>query len=161
MFQNIKEGRLVNGSIGKVADFLTVSQAQKQNIEVPDKLPSGRKGSEENQVPFTCIPNDEMRPLTGHTFSRNERYPVVVFQIVEGQSKPDMLLCTPQEFTIEGAMGNMEARRIQVPLILAWALSIHKSQGQSLYRVKIDLGNTFEKGQGPSSDVSYRTGFDH
>jgi ATP-dependent DNA helicase PIF1 len=58
------------------------------------------------------------------------------------------LLCAPLDFTIEGYMGNVEARRMQVPLILAWALSIHKSQGQTLTRVKVDLAHTFEKGQG-------------
>ena len=35
----------------------------------------------------------------------------------------------------------------QVPLVIAWAMSIHKSQGQMSEQVKIDLRSVFEKGQ--------------
>lgn len=37
---------------------------------------------------------------------------------------------------------------VKVPLILAYALSVHKSQGQTLERLRVDLRRTFEKGQG-------------
>ncbi|KNZ47566.1 DNA repair and recombination protein pif1 [Puccinia sorghi] len=53
------------------------------------------------------------------------------------------VLLRPQEFDYENSQGQVLGSRLQVPLILAWALSIHKSQGQSLDRVKIDLARSF------------------
>jgi ATP-dependent DNA helicase PIF1 len=57
------------------------------------------------------------------------------------------LLCNPEEWKVELPTGEVQAQRKQLPLILAWALSIHKAQGQTLERVKVDLGKVFEKGQ--------------
>jgi len=44
--------------------------------------------------------------------------------------------------------GKTLARIEQYPLRLAWAITIHKSQGMSLDSAHIDLSNTFEKGMG-------------
>lgn len=39
------------------------------------------------------------------------------------------------------------ATRLQFPLRLAWAITIHKSQGMTIDRVSVDLGQTFAPGQ--------------
>lgn len=41
----------------------------------------------------------------------------------------------------------VEARRKQVPLCLAWALTVHKCQGMTLDKVNIDISKCFERGQ--------------
>ncbi|KAJ7067867.1 hypothetical protein C8F01DRAFT_579492 [Mycena amicta] len=75
-----------------------------------------------------------------------ELYPLVEFPALDG-SQTEVVLLVRDEFRIEDSQGAVLARRMQVPLILAWAMSIHKSQGQTIHRLKVDLGKVFEKGQ--------------
>lgn len=53
----------------------------------------------------------------------------------------------PEEWTYEDH-GIIRASLKQVPLRLAWAITIHKSQGMTLDAAEIDLGDTFEPGMG-------------
>ena len=73
------------------------------------------------------------------------KWPLVRFHLPNGQTRD--YLARPESWKTELPNGEVQASRTQVPLILAWAMSIHKSQGQTLPCCKIDLNRVFEKGQ--------------
>jgi ATP-dependent DNA helicase PIF1 len=53
----------------------------------------------------------------------------------------------PMDWTVE-ENGKIRAQISQVPLRLAWAITVHKSQGMSLDAAVMDLSQVFEFGQG-------------
>ena len=53
----------------------------------------------------------------------------------------------PMEWTVEED-GKIRARVSQFPLRLAWAITVHKSQGMSMDAAVMDLAQVFEYGQG-------------
>ncbi len=68
-------------------------------------------------------------------------YPVV--ELVSGAE----IIAEPETWSLEEG-GKVLASVMQVPLRLAWAITIHKSQGMSLDSAEIDLSKAFESGQG-------------
>jgi ATP-dependent DNA helicase PIF1 len=74
-------------------------------------------------------------------FEKETGHPI----IVTNQGKE--ILIEPTSWNIEDG-DKIIASISQVPLRLAWAITVHKSQGMSLDAAEIDLGRAFEYGQG-------------
>lgn len=68
-------------------------------------------------------------------------YPVI--KTTEGK----LVTVEPMEWSVSDG-GRVLARINQIPLRLAWAMTVHKSQGMSLDSAHMDLSNAFEYGQG-------------
>ncbi|KAL1882753.1 hypothetical protein VTK73DRAFT_878 [Phialemonium thermophilum] len=130
---------LVNGSLGIVTGFMSESTFDLLNG-------TGDIGSDVESDPkvkkrIQAFSNQ----LDASAGVDKKEYPLVRFHAVDGTDR--IILCVPEEWKVELPTGEVQASRKQIPLILAWALSIHKAQGQTLERVKVDLGRVFEKGQ--------------
>ena len=74
-------------------------------------------------------------------FDDDNGYPIVQTM------KEQRIKAEPMDWTIE-ENGMIKAKITQVPLRLAWAITIHKSQGMSLDAAIMDLSGVFEYGQG-------------
>ena len=59
-----------------------------------------------------------------------------------------VLIVPPETWSVDNDAGKTIASFQQIPLRLAWAITIHKSQGMTLEAAEINLAHTFEKGQG-------------
>lgn len=78
---------------------------------------------------------------------KGEKYPLVRFLTPDGVTTRDVLIEPEIWEIVDEKTNEVLVSRVQLPLMLAWALSIHKSQGQTLQKVKIDLTRVFENGQ--------------
>lgn len=97
------------------------------------------------QVMF--IKNDPMGGYVNGTrgvvvgFDKTEGWPIV--KTYDGK----IIIAEQQAWKYEDN-GDVRATLLQVPLRLAWAITIHKSQGMTLDAAEIDLGDAFEPGMG-------------
>lgn len=147
------DATLVNGSIGRVMGFMDENKFDgyvKRDLENAalnneGTFASSPVHSTANKAPLADSMYGGARPGGMVHGSSTREWPVVRFVIADGTSRD--FLCMPEMYKNELPNGEVQASRLQIPLILAWALSIHKAQGQTLERVKVDLGKVFEKGQ--------------
>ncbi|KJF61367.1 mitochondrial DNA helicase [Coccidioides immitis RS] len=136
---------LVNGSLGKVVAFMDDSTYD-HYVRNEDSYHSGHEYNRDDE---SSRARKKIKSMAydpkGLGVTTAKLWPLVSFVLPDGTER--QLLCKPETWKIELPNGEVQAQRQQVPLILAWALSIHKAQGQTLQRVKVDLGRVFEKGQ--------------
>lgn len=202
MIKNI-DATLVNGSLGKVIDFIdpetymfyeTVvknpdlsADELKRLTENPELLrETWAEGSGDEDTPVRqknskeafcrCDPDESIAQLgetifdflrdlsTDDTETRDNlerkrkllenihesstakrKLPLVRFKTSDMSTRT--ILVEPEDWAIEDENEKPLVSRVQLPLMLAWSLSIHKSQGQTLPKVKVDLRRVFEKGQ--------------
>ncbi|XP_048580160.1 ATP-dependent DNA helicase PIF1 isoform X2 [Nematostella vectensis] len=70
-----------------------------------------------------------------------EKRPIVKF--TDGKERT----ISEMDWNLENSAGQVLARRVQIPLKPAWAITIHKSQGMSIDLLQVDLRNVFAQGQ--------------
>lgn len=166
LIKNDVDYRLVNGQLGIVVAFLTRpilhsfharfgQQYTAANVSVLKKISMillYRCGVTKDSAvedltlvdPFTA---ELMEELLRSYNPKDQLLPYVRFTVKEG-TPPIYLLIERSEFKPDFGRGTDSGFiRSQLPIILAWSMSIHKSQGQTLQRVKVDLRKIFEKGQ--------------
>ncbi len=82
-----------------------------------------------------------MNGSIGTIIGKKDIYPIV--RLLSGEE----ILALPMSWEIEEE-GRVKASIHQVPLRLAWAITVHKSQGMTLDSAVMDLGDAFVAGQG-------------
>lgn len=144
LLRNKAEYNLCNGSRGVIIDFILPGSIQYSDYErtAPPKKVFNKYDEmeeQENEVvtfydPKKYLPVVKFRPIKSRVNGKTvytERKPIVI-----DQEKWEIY---------DGKM--IEASRRQIPLKLAFAMTMHKSQGMSIDSLRVDLKNTFEYGQ--------------
>ena len=149
--KNNTELAVSNGTMGELIGFAAVKMDEsKRANDAKNDAKKDMADSEASVVDSEDIADidtenkrkQEEKPKTYNKKPVTQKMPVV--RLNSGRE----VIAEPEEWIIEDEAGDVLASYEQVPLCLAWAITIHKSQGMTLDAAEIDLSRTFELGQG-------------
>lgn len=129
---------LVNGSRGVVVGFV-----DKHEIDYDD--PDG--------VCCSLLRSPKRQPSPGNDYymkeceANVERWTGTLLPVVRFAARPERPMVVPPASFSLGEVGRDVASRLQTPLKLAWAITVHKSQGMTLDRLRVSLRSMFAEGQ--------------
>ena len=144
--KNNAELGVSNGTMGELIGFAAVKIEDKDSNDAlieddsSDDVDEEAAGEKTTKGKKSAAKKDKEKPKSKKPTT--QKMPVV--RLNSGRE----VIAEPEEWIIEDETGDVLASYLQVPLCLAWAITIHKSQGMTLDAAEIDLSRTFELGQG-------------
>lgn len=144
--KNNAELGVSNGTMGELIGFAAVKIDDKDSSDAlieddsNDDVDEDAAGEKTTKGKKLAAKKDKEKPKSKKPTT--QKMPVV--RLNSGRE----VIAEPEEWIIEDETGDVLASYLQVPLCLAWAITIHKSQGMTLDAAEIDLSRTFELGQG-------------
>ena len=150
--------KLVNGSRGRVDGWTPWREVKSDLDRKIAALPKGAATAEKFRLNRQhasihhcrgCWQGEGRPPrdtLGGQSFLSDEDCEHFAFPLVLFHNRQEPLVVLPEAFSAEiRSIG--KATRFQVPLKLAWAITVHKSQGMSIDRLRVSLADAFAEGQ--------------
>ncbi|CAL6286482.1 unnamed protein product [Bathycoccus prasinos] len=129
-----KPRRLANGSRGKIIKFdIPDEEAMKSHVEKLEKEPDANK----RDIDLLNRQLDWVKRAA----QKKQKIPFVLFKGFE-----EAIPILPMEFSFDTS-GLGKNVRLQIPIKLAFAITVHKSQGMSLDSCSVDASNVFAPAQ--------------
>jgi len=126
--------RLANGSRGKIIKFdIPDEEAMKSHVEKLEKEPDANK----HDIDLLNRQLDWVKRAA----QKKQKIPYVLFKGFE-----EAIPILPMEFSFDTS-GLGKNVRLQIPIKLAFAITVHKSQGMSLDSCSVDASNVFAPAQ--------------
>ncbi|TIB59566.1 hypothetical protein E3P78_03461 [Wallemia ichthyophaga] len=147
LVKNLDTGRgLVNGAVGVAVSLGTYTKLSEEKEDNENENGDG-DGNEWMIIPSLTSSRGRKvvyKPMSDSTQTKQGKQGKVGVLVQFNNGLRGLVESVKQE--MEDDVGDTLATRFQIPLVLAWATTIHKSQGQTLPSITVHFQDIFEHG---------------